>query len=240
MIPDGGNTTGTGLPPWSAIAKGGLMVVVAGTLSFGSGTSSSQLERSDVRRAGWTTSGVTDKTHAESAVHKAAIGTDGTRDSVEGSPHVDTAALVVDLRNRSGLTWDQLASIFGVERRSVHFWASGRTMNASNAERLARVLAAVSRVDCGDPAVTRALLLTPTESGEVPLDLLREDRLSELARVPAPPAVLIRRAPPISARAAAARAPRPPHQLLGAARDLAGVSPGRLIRAKRLTQKKLT
>jgi DNA-binding transcriptional regulator YiaG len=216
------------------------MVVVAGTLSFGSGTSSSQIERPDVRRAGWTTSGVTDGTHAESAVNQASIGTDGSRDRVEGSPRVDTATLVVDLRNRSGLTWDQLASIFGVERRSVHFWASGRTMNASNAERLARVLAAVSRIDCGDPAVTRALLLTPTETGEVPLDLLREDRLSELSSMAAPPAFLVKRAPPISPRAAASRAPRPPHQLLGAARDLAGASPGKLIRAKRLTPKKLT
>ena len=37
-------------------------------------------------------------------------------------------AAIGELRRLSGLTWDQLARIFSVSRRSLHFWASGKPM----------------------------------------------------------------------------------------------------------------
>ena len=39
---------------------------------------------------------------------------------------------VMELRRRSGLTWDQLGQIFGVTRRTMHFWASGQPLATEN------------------------------------------------------------------------------------------------------------
>jgi hypothetical protein len=226
------------------VVKGGIMIVVAGALSFGAGTGASNLDRSDVQRAtrvGWTTSGVANR--ARRGTGEMRLRDDSASpdlNPIAPPPGEDTARLVLDLRRRSGLTWDQLASIFGVDRRSVHFWASGRAMNANNAERLARVLAAVARADRGDPSVTRAWLLTPTRDGRIPLDLLRQDDLSAFGAEGVGAVPPVKRAPSISANAAAARAPRPPQELLDANQDPVPGAPARLIRSTRLTPKKLS
>lgn len=60
----------------------------------------------------------------------------------------------------SGLTWDQVARMFGVSRRSVHLWAAGGRMSAQNQETL-----------------TRLSLLLPTLPGSTP-----EARRHELLR----------------------------------------------------------
>ncbi len=36
---------------------------------------------------------------------------------------------ICEVRRLSGLTWKQMAGIFGVTSRSVHFWVSGRPMS---------------------------------------------------------------------------------------------------------------
>ncbi len=82
-----------------------------------------------------------------------------------------TASALVELRRISGLTWDQLGRIFGVSRRSVHFWASGKPLNATNEERLHRVLDVVRGADRGSASANRAALLAPV-GGRVPLELL--------------------------------------------------------------------
>ena len=41
-----------------------------------------------------------------------------------------TGTSIMELRRLSGLTTDQLARIFNVDRRSLHFWASGKRLNA--------------------------------------------------------------------------------------------------------------
>ncbi|MDR1448721.1 MAG: hypothetical protein LBI84_00695 [Propionibacteriaceae bacterium] len=43
------------------------------------------------------------------------------------------------IHEHTGLTWDQLGRLFGVSRRTVHLWASGSRLNATNAEALAEV-----------------------------------------------------------------------------------------------------
>jgi hypothetical protein len=113
-------------------------------------------------------------------------------------------------------------------------------MNASNAERLARVLAAVSRIDRGDPSMTRAWLLTPWRDGRVPLDLLKEDRIAELDAEYVGPAAPVRRPPGISREAAAQRAPRPPAELLAAMHEPLKGPPGKLVRSRRVTPRKPT
>jgi transcriptional regulator with XRE-family HTH domain len=85
------------------------------------------------------------------------------------------ADAVLEIRRRSGLTLEQLASLFRVDRRSVHLWASGRPLSARNAERLNRILDVLRRADRGAPSATKTWLHTPTSQG-IPLDLLREGR----------------------------------------------------------------
>src|SRR5918996_4642559 len=101
-------------------------VWVAGTLAFASGTSSTTVEGSDQVRARnlWTTSGTSAITDAKQ---------DRPGPAPAGSDLPTTAALVLELHRLSGLTWAQLASVFGVDRRAIHFWAAGRPMSAGNA-----------------------------------------------------------------------------------------------------------
>ena len=43
---------------------------------------------------------------------------------------VSPGAAIAELRRVSGLTWDQLARLVGVSRRTLHFWASGTAVMA--------------------------------------------------------------------------------------------------------------
>ena len=148
---------------------------------------------------------------------------------IETSADQPFAAAVLEIRRRSGLTWEQLATMFGVDRRSVHLWAAGRPMSAPNAERLNRVLVAIRRLDQGSPSATRAWLHTPAAQGSLPLDLLREGRFEEIpvstSRVISP------RPAPLSDAAKAARAPRPPHEVIAARQGRVHIERGKLITA---------
>lgn len=93
----------------------------------------------------------------------------------------DQARYVMELRRVSGLTWDQMARLFDVSRRTLHFWASGNPMLPTHEERLVRVLATVRRMDQGSAVATRRVLMSITTSNELPFDLLAAGRYSELA-----------------------------------------------------------
>jgi DNA-binding transcriptional regulator YiaG len=75
---------------------------------------------------------------------------------------------VRSLRRRSGLTWDELASIFGVSRRTLHNWSTGGQVSASHARAIASVIAVVHDIDTGDAKLTRSRLLAPAEDGTSP------------------------------------------------------------------------
>jgi DNA-binding transcriptional regulator YiaG len=85
---------------------------------------------------------------------------------------------IAELRRLSGLTWDQLARLLGVSRRTLHFWVSGKPMTPINEERLARLLLVVQRLDQGSSAETRALLFSDAH-GELLFDLLSEGRYED-------------------------------------------------------------
>lgn len=130
------------------------------------------------------------------------------------------SAPIAELRRRSGLTWDQLARLFGVARRSVHFWASGKTMNAVNAERLARMLAVVRYIDRGNAQATRTVLMTAMNDGVIPLDLLAKDQFDEVRkRLGAGPQRSMPALGPLSAATRADRMPPPPDERVGALHD---------------------
>ena len=145
------------------------------------------------------------------------------------APARNFASVVHELRKRSGLTWEQVASLCGVDRRSVHLWASGRPMSARHAERLHRIVAILRRADRGLPSATKAWLHAPDSRGRLPLDLLREERFDEILM---PSSAAVRAEPArLSEAARRARAPRPPHELIGARYDRVHIEDGKLIAA---------
>ncbi len=80
---------------------------------------------------------------------------------------------VMELRRRSGLTWDQLGQIFGVTRRTMHFWASGQPLATENERALNAVLAFVRAYDRGAANLNRDVILQNIE-GRTTLELLRD------------------------------------------------------------------
>lgn len=75
-------------------------------------------------------------------------------------PDVASAAEQVrTLRDASGLTWDQLARLFGVSRRTIHNWASGARLSALHAEALGQVTALLAARRNNTAAENRSWLL---------------------------------------------------------------------------------
>jgi transcriptional regulator with XRE-family HTH domain len=75
-----------------------------------------------------------------------------------------TAEAIGRLRDRSGLSWDQLAGMFGVSRRSVHKWAGGGALNAGHTARLRHLTQLVGGLG-PTPAAVRAQLFMPDRNG---------------------------------------------------------------------------
>lgn len=86
---------------------------------------------------------------------------------------------VVEFRKLSGLTWEQMARLFGVSRRTLHLWASGRPMLPAHEEEVARVLATLKRIDRGSATANRSALVSITSGNEIAMDLLAEGRFME-------------------------------------------------------------
>jgi len=79
-------------------------------------------------------------------------------------PVTTNARLLEQLRSQSGLTWEQIARLFNVSRRSIHLWLAGGRMSAGNEERLVRIEQYVSSLS-GTPDEKRHQLLASSESG---------------------------------------------------------------------------
>lgn len=77
----------------------------------------------------------------------------------------ELAKSVRSLHRRSGLTWEELANVFGVSRRTLHNWSTGGQVSASNAQTIALVVNAIHQIDAGNPKLTRSRLLAPAEDG---------------------------------------------------------------------------
>lgn len=152
----------------------------------------------------------------------------GTADSHPGGRLVlDTGRAVSELRRLSGLTWEQLATLFGVSRRSLHFWASGRPINSLNGEHLRRMLTVLRQADRGTARANCEMLLDE-QDGVLPLDLLRERRYDEfLEQVGVGPGRTKLATQPLSRAAREARKPLPPERLIDALQDRVHREPGR-------------
>jgi len=138
---------------------------------------------------------------------------EGRKDAVAAGT---TQQAIAELRRISGLTWEQLAELFGVSRRSVHFWASGHPLSANNEERLRQALAVIRAMDRGFAMSNRAALLEGQPGGRA-LDLLKQQRFGEAGRLLGKGVGRVsRNLPGLSKQALAEREPLPPDVLVDA------------------------
>lgn len=150
-------------------------------------------------------------------------------------PAESTAEAIMEIRRRSGLTWQELGELFDVSRRSIHHWANGKSVSAGNDRTIRRMLAAIRHLDRGSQRDTRALLLSVDQAtGASPLDLLQAGRFDDATvpfpddRTPDPHRV------PLSPAARDARRPPAPTLLLGAEQDRPDIpAKARTVRPKR-------
>ena len=181
------------------------IIVVSGALAV-SGTSSAEparlWEAAYLYESEATASGLGWEQHAE------------TPDETE-----TTRQAISELRRVSGLTWEQLGELFDVSRRSVHFWASGKPLNADNEQRLMQVLDVVRAAYRGDARSTRAALFEAKE-GTTAFASLAAQRFEEARAILGVGAVRPRLRPAgLSAAAEEARKPLPPGELVDASND---------------------
>lgn len=113
------------------------------------------------------------------------------------SPKTDSEPLfsprqqVLELYRISGLTWQQLADIFSVSRRSVHHWASGQVLSETHACELEKVYHLVLQRDTGSTIANKKWLLTQQEWGS-PFELLCQHSFSQFELL-TPPAHIQKR-----------------------------------------------
>ena len=125
-----------------------------------------------------------------------------------------------ELRKVSGLTWEQLARLFNVSRRSLHFWASGQPLSRFNEESLNRLLGAIRYINRGSASLNRSILLSPTSDGKLPFDLLVAGKHEEVKRILGPGNVPQKpQLVPLSVEATASRMPQKPEDLVDALQE---------------------
>jgi DNA-binding transcriptional regulator YiaG len=97
---------------------------------------------------------------------------------VTADEFASTGDAIQFVRERSGLTWEQLSKVFGVSRRAVHLWSSGKPMNAKHEELLFSLANLVRDLPGASPQERRSLLLRPSPEGPSIYDQLRMDQAS--------------------------------------------------------------
>lgn len=150
-------------------------------------------------------------------------------------PAESTAEAILEIRRRSGLTWEELGDLFGVSRRSIHHWASGRSVSARHDRMIRRILVIVRHLDRGNQIGARARLLALDDATVVStFDLLKQGRFDEAAARLGVVSVPENRRLPLSRRAQDARRPQAPTSLLEADQDRPDIpAKARAIRAAR-------
>jgi hypothetical protein len=86
---------------------------------------------------------------------------------------------IFELRRLTGFTWDDLADLLSVTRRSLHLWANGGPINTPNEKRVRDLLVTMRKLDRGTARENRSLLIAPQPDGGVFSDLLRRQRFEE-------------------------------------------------------------
>jgi len=159
--------------------------------------------------------------------------------SVAENYYPSSSSAIMELRRISGFTWEQLTRLFGVTRRSLHFWASGKPISAANEEHLQHLLATVRSVDRGDAGENRSLLLGALPDGMIPFDLLVAKEYDKVLERLGPGTVRARpRVTMLSNYARTFRTPRRPNEMVGALQDSVHIQKGRLLSATAIRTKR--
>jgi hypothetical protein len=91
---------------------------------------------------------------------------------------------IFELRRLTGLTWEELATLLSVTRRSLHLWANGGPINTLNEKHVRNLLVAVRELDRGTARENRALLLAPLRDGDSTVgDLLQGRHFADALRL---------------------------------------------------------
>ena len=149
------------------------------------------------------------------------------------------AEAILEIRRRSGLTWEELGDLFEVSRRSVHHWANGKPMSARHDRMIRKMLSAVRHLDRGDRERNRAVLLNIDKGmGVSKFDLLREGRFAEaMGGADSVPELELQRIP-LSSTAWDVRQPQAPALLLEAEQDRPEIpAKARAVRPKRTSKR---
>ncbi len=144
---------------------------------------------------------------------------------------------IAEIRRLYGLKWDEMASLFAVSRRTVHFWASGMEPTIERIQMIFDVSALLRWIDRGSASENRALLTSPGADGVTPLNLMAggqfeaaAERLGRGAGRPYPEVP--------SEEASWAKKPSPPASRVGALQDRAHPLPSRALRSKPINRRK--
>jgi DNA-binding transcriptional regulator YiaG len=161
-----------------------------------------------------------------------------TNSGVRGQEPLSSGSAIMELRRLSGLTWDQLARLFGVTPRSLHFWASGKPPTPANEERLNRLLVTMRKLDRGSARENRSLLLSVRKDGLIPFDLLVAGQYEQVLALLGSRRTSVRsKSSPLSAEARRARQPLPPEELVGALPDRPHKDTG-IVRVPRVARRR--
>ncbi|GAB1541811.1 hypothetical protein NUACC21_44840 [Scytonema sp. NUACC21] len=150
-----------------------------------------------------------------------------------------TRAALNEIRKLSGLTWEQLARLFNVSRRSLHFWASGQPLSRFNEESLHRLLATIRYINRGSASINRSILLNPSSDGKLPFDLLIAGKHEEVKQLlgcgdaSQKPQLV-----PLSADASELRMPQKPEDLVDALQnpihyEVGRTRPAQVVRSRK-------
>ena len=124
-----------------------------------------------------------------------------------------------EIRRLSGLTWDELADLFAVSRRSLHHWANGKTLTVRHEQQIRKVLTVLRLHTDGSARNLRAWLVSADSSGLSALDRLKEGAFDTLMRGATPRPINSARPLPLSEEAQKARRAPSPTGLLVANHD---------------------
>lgn len=113
------------------------------------------------------------------------------------SERLTTGEQVSALKEQSGLTWGQVADLFGVSRRAVHFWVEGGNMAAYNVARLQHLQMELVYLVGAKPADARKALFTLDDGRSSPYTRLIDEVNAPGPRLlTGPPVAAVR--PPLS------------------------------------------
>jgi len=86
------------------------------------------------------------------------------------------ASTILSVKSASGLTWESLADVLNVSRRTLHLWANGAPVNAANQQSLRRFEGVLGVLKGAGPPKD---LLWKAVDGRPLVDLLRDGQFDE-------------------------------------------------------------